>query len=204
MEFETPIAYLLLIVILTAVKNIFVYLYVFVSGILTPTDEFQYWADLAVSAKGEDRERACFFSDAFQRQIAAQFASLSSLSMADVTELVEETHDVLDEIWKQTDFDKSFPEARMKRLLEVIGTHFYYTISLNLFHIATIITPPPIGERSIVIVPVGLCVFVCLSVCDHISGTMRAIFTKFLCMLPMAVARSSSGCLLLVFVHYLA
>jgi len=43
--------------------------------------------------------------------------------MADVTELVEETHDVLDEIWKQTDFDKSFPEARMKRLLEVIGTY---------------------------------------------------------------------------------
>jgi len=96
---------------------------VFVAGILTPTDEFQYWADLAASAKGEDRDRARYFCDTFQRQIAPQFASLASLSMADVTELVEETHDVLDEIWKQTDFDKSFPEARMKRLLEVIGTY---------------------------------------------------------------------------------
>ena len=86
-------------------------------------DEFQYWADLAASAKGEDRERARFFSDAFQRQIAPQFASLSSLSIADVTELVEEAHDVLDEIWKQTDFDKSYLETRMKRLLEVIGTY---------------------------------------------------------------------------------
>jgi len=39
---------------------------------------------------------------------------------------------------------------------------------------------------------------VCLSVCvfvgrDHIFGTTRPIFTKFLCMLPMAVARSSYG-----------
>ena len=35
----------------------------------------------------------------------------------------------------------------------------------------------------------------CLSVREDISGTTRAIFTKFLCMLPMSVARSSSGML---------
>jgi len=104
----------------------FTYMHVVVlaAGILSPTDEFQYWADLAASgAKGEDRERACYFSDAFQRQIAPQFATLSTLSMSDVTELVEETQDVLDEIWKQTEFDKPFPEARMRCLLEVIGTN---------------------------------------------------------------------------------
>ena len=33
----------------------------------------------------------------------------------------------------------------------------------------------------------------CLSVCEDISGTTRAIFTKFLCVLPMTVAQSSSG-----------
>ena len=33
---------------------------------------------------------------------------------------------------------------------------------------------------------------VCLSVRQDISGTPRAIFAKFLCMLPMSVARSSS------------
>ena len=44
-------------------------------------------------------------------------------------------------------------------------------------------------ERSIV-----MSVSVCLSVSvrDHISGTTRPIFTKFLHMLPMAVARSFS------------
>jgi len=92
------------------------------AGILSPTDEFQYWADLAASgAKGDDRDRARYFSDTFQRQIAPQFAALSTLSMAEVTELVEETQDILDEIWKQTEFDKPFPEARMRCLLEVIG-----------------------------------------------------------------------------------
>ena len=40
---------------------------------------------------------------------------------------------------------------------------------------------------------VSVCVCVCLFVLDHISGTTRPIFTKFLCMLPMAVARSSSS-----------
>ena len=60
--------------------------------------------------------------------------------------------------------------------------------------IAAFVTPPPTGERSIVMsvfVCVCVCVCVCLSVRDHISGTTRPIFTKFLCMLPMAVARSS-------------
>jgi len=36
-------------------------------------------------------------------------------------------------------------------------------------------------------------VCVCLSVRDHLFGSARPIFTNFLCMLPMAVARSFSG-----------
>ena len=39
------------------------------------------------------------------------------------------------------------------------------------------------------------CMSVCLSVREDISGTTRAIFTTFLCMLPVFVARSSSGML---------
>ena len=40
-----------------------------------------------------------------------------------------------------------------------------------------------------------VCLSVCLSVRQDISGTTREIFTKFLCMLPVFVARSSSGML---------
>ena len=52
--------------------------------------------------------------------------------------------------------------------------------------------PTTFEVRSIVM---SVCVRVCVrvSVREHISGTTRAIFTKFLCMLPMAVTRSSSG-----------
>ena len=38
-----------------------------------------------------------------------------------------------------------------------------------------------------------VCVSVCLSVRQNISGIMRAIFTNFLSVLPVSVARSSSG-----------
>jgi len=40
-----------------------------------------------------------------------------------------------------------------------------------------------------------VCLCVCLSVHEDIRGTTRAIFTKFLCTLPMSVARSPSGML---------
>jgi len=41
---------------------------------------------------------------------------------------------------------------------------------------------------------VCVCVFVCLFLCDHIFGTTHPIFTMcFVCVLPMAMARSSSG-----------
>ena len=46
-----------------------------------------------------------------------------------------------------------------------------------LFHVlGLVITPPPIGEQSIVM---NVSVCVCLSVRDHIFGTTRPIFTKF-------------------------
>jgi len=40
---------------------------------------------------------------------------------------------------------------------------------------------------------VSVCLSVCLSVREHISGTTHPIFTKFFCMLRVAVARYSSG-----------
>ena len=40
-----------------------------------------------------------------------------------------------------------------------------------------------------------VCLSVCLSVREVISGTTRTIFTKFLCVLPMSVAWSASGML---------
>jgi len=41
--------------------------------------------------------------------------------------------------------------------------------------------------------PVCVSLSVCVSVCEHISGTTGPIFTKFVCRSPVAVGRSSSG-----------
>jgi len=63
----------------------------------------------------------------------------------------------------------------------------------------SIVTPPPIGERSIVM-SVSVCLSVCLSVCvcgfvcPRLSTELRVPSPpNFLCMLPMTVAQSSIG-----------
>ena len=65
----------------------------------------------------------------------------------------------------------------------ICGWHYVLYCTVLLF-----ITSPAGGWWSIV-----MSASVCLSVREHISRTARAIFTKFLCTLPIAVARSSSG-----------
>ncbi|XP_017286523.1 cytoplasmic dynein 2 heavy chain 1 isoform X3 [Kryptolebias marmoratus] len=91
-----------------------------VLGILTPSDEFQFWADLSESAeKSRVRERATYFSEQF-KPIQKEFSGLDGLSMSDVVDLVEQSKDTLDDVWRQTDFDP-YPETRMIRLMDVVG-----------------------------------------------------------------------------------
>ncbi|XP_051252504.1 cytoplasmic dynein 2 heavy chain 1 isoform X6 [Dicentrarchus labrax] len=91
-----------------------------VFGILTPSDEFQYWADLSESAeKNSVRERATYFTEQF-KPIQKEYGGLDGLSMSDVVDLVEQSRDSLDDVWRQTDFEP-YPETRMVRLMDVIG-----------------------------------------------------------------------------------
>ncbi|EDO38992.1 predicted protein [Nematostella vectensis] len=91
-------------------------------GILTPQDEFQYWADSSVSGYDlSERERAGFFQECFQKgNVSQDFSNLDGLDLDDTLELVESTQDSLDEVWKQEDH-KPYPEHRMCHLLSVIG-----------------------------------------------------------------------------------
>ena len=59
--------------------------------------------------------------------------------------------------------------------------------------VAPIDTPSQLGQRRTVM---SMSVCLCLSVSKDISGTTRSMFTKFLCMLPVAVAAlaRSSAC----------
>lgn len=49
-----------------------------------------------------------------------EYGGLDSLSMSDVVELVEQSRDTLDDVWRQTDFEP-YPETRMVRLMDIIG-----------------------------------------------------------------------------------
>uniref|UniRef100_A0A3B5L503 Dynein heavy chain tail domain-containing protein n=1 Tax=Xiphophorus couchianus TaxID=32473 RepID=A0A3B5L503_9TELE len=91
-----------------------------VLGILTPSDEFQFWANLSESAeKSSLRERASYFTQQF-KSIQKEYVGLDSLSMSDVVDLVEQSKDTLDDVWRQTDF-QPYSELRMIRLMDIIG-----------------------------------------------------------------------------------
>ncbi|XP_013392185.1 cytoplasmic dynein 2 heavy chain 1, partial [Lingula anatina] len=90
-------------------------------GILTPSDEFQFWSEVAMSgAKLVIKERAQGFQEMFQ-PISKDFASLDSMALPECLELVELTQDTLDEVWKQTEHDPPYKESRMRHLMDVIG-----------------------------------------------------------------------------------
>ncbi|KAM4627347.1 cytoplasmic dynein 2 heavy chain 1 [Polymixia lowei] len=91
-----------------------------VLGILTPSDEFQYWEDLSESGeKSSVRERAAHFSELF-KPIEKEYGGLDGLSMPDAVDLVEQSRDTLDDVWRQTDYEP-YTETRMLRLMDVIG-----------------------------------------------------------------------------------
>ena len=57
-------------------------------------------------------------------------------------------------------------------------------------------------SQSLRSIAMSMHVCVCLSVSEDISGTTHVIFTKFLCALPMSMARSSSGMLIIGRIAY--
>jgi len=98
--------------------------------------------------------------------------------------------------WGSVDLDDS-----VHRMLST--QHMNYTSNLHQIYCACSKWPwlgPPLAKYCDERVCLSLCVSVCLSVSEHIFGTTRPLFTKFLCMLPMAVARSSSGGVVICYV----
>lgn len=82
-------------------------------------DEFQYWQDISrSSATGELKEMAESYTELFA-PISKDYGGLDAMSLTDGMELVEITQDTLDDLWKQG--DPSYPEKRMRHLMEVIG-----------------------------------------------------------------------------------
>ena len=57
--------------------------------------------------------------------VSKDYNNLEAMGFPEVLELVDVTQDVLDDVWKQTDFDKPYPEKRMRHFMEVIGENLF-------------------------------------------------------------------------------
>ncbi|XP_029458286.1 cytoplasmic dynein 2 heavy chain 1 [Rhinatrema bivittatum] len=100
-------------------------------GIFTPSDEFQFWTELAQSGnKSINKERAKHFMGLFQT-VSQYYNSLDSISLFDVVELVESTREAIDDVWRQTEYEP-YPEPRMLHLLDIIGGSLGRCIQKNL------------------------------------------------------------------------
>uniref|UniRef100_A0A671UXN0 Cytoplasmic dynein 2 heavy chain 1 n=1 Tax=Sparus aurata TaxID=8175 RepID=A0A671UXN0_SPAAU len=146
------------------IKLYFILLY---AGILTPSDEFQYWADLSESAeKNSVRERATHFTELF-KPIQKEYGGLDGLSMLDVVDLVEQSRDSLDDVWRQTDFEP-YPETRMVRLMDVIGGALGRYVQRKLSSLK-IFEEPFVSVRENLRTGVAICEQWVVA-CDHLTG----------------------------------
>ncbi|KPP72256.1 cytoplasmic dynein 2 heavy chain 1-like [Scleropages formosus] len=161
-------------------------------GILTPCDEYHYWEDLSkVAEKPSMRDRAAHFAELFQplekvlllsRTSGMQysvlnwtslapldrvclghqeFSSLENVALGDALELVESTRDAVDEVWRQNEHDQ-YPEARMQRLMDVIGSALARYVQKKLSSVK-------LWEEPFFIVRENLRAG--LAVCEHWAGT---------------------------------
>jgi hypothetical protein len=68
-----------------------------IASIVKPSDEFEFWENL--QGVNKYKESATAFSDAFI-DIAPRYAGFDKLSTGDVKELLEDTQNALDDVWK--------------------------------------------------------------------------------------------------------
>uniref|UniRef100_A0A8C9S5I7 Cytoplasmic dynein 2 heavy chain 1 n=1 Tax=Scleropages formosus TaxID=113540 RepID=A0A8C9S5I7_SCLFO len=130
-------------------------------GILTPCDEYHYWEDLSkVAEKPSMRDRAAHFAELFQ-PLEKEFSSLENVALGDALELVESTRDAVDEVWRQNEHDQ-YPEARMQRLMDVIGSALARYVQKKLSSVK-------LWEEPFFIVRENLRAG--LAVCEHWAGT---------------------------------
>lgn len=87
--------------------------------ILAPTDESQYWSDMAKSAGRSDlKEMATLFGTALQ-PIANEFSKIGSIQLSDMDEVLEVCYNGLDDLWKLDEW--VYPQKRMVHLMDTIA-----------------------------------------------------------------------------------
>ncbi|XP_077466766.1 cytoplasmic dynein 2 heavy chain 1 isoform X1 [Stigmatopora argus] len=138
-----------------------------VLGILTPNDEFLYWADISQSAtKTNVKERAKYFTEQFNL-VEKEYCGLDGLSLPDVMDLVEQSRDTLDCVWRQLDY-KPYLEIRMVRLMDVIGGALGRYVQKKLSDLK-IFEEPFVSVRESWKMGIAICEN-WVAACEHLTG----------------------------------
>ena len=101
-----------------------------VAGIVTPQDEFGFWD--RYRGRRVDREAVRSFRGVFGR--LAAFEEVERLGYSELEELVEEANGALEDVWRVEGRGgrPAYPQARMRRLMEVIGAALCRSVSSKL------------------------------------------------------------------------
>ncbi|ROT63098.1 hypothetical protein C7M84_019029 [Penaeus vannamei] len=96
------------------------------AGILNVKDETQYWAEIANNPKNRDeKEMAQGFYNCLD-PIAKEFSGLDAVSLLDAEDILENTHNLLDELWRL-----DYPQSRMEHLLDIIANQITRYVQLT-------------------------------------------------------------------------
>uniref|UniRef100_A0A8C9YGF2 Cytoplasmic dynein 2 heavy chain 1 n=1 Tax=Sander lucioperca TaxID=283035 RepID=A0A8C9YGF2_SANLU len=107
------------------------------------------------------------FAEINTHQAHSEYGGLDSLSMPDVGDLVEQSKDTLDDVWRQTDFEP-YPETRMVRLMDVIGGTLGRYVQRKLSGLK-IFEEPFVSVRENLRMGVAICEQWVVA-CEHLTG----------------------------------
>ncbi|KAK4887690.1 hypothetical protein RN001_003961 [Aquatica leii] len=96
--------------------------------ILSLEHEVDYWTNVANISKGKERQSSTTFRDILQ-PLARDFSVLDALPLSDVEDLLENAHNILDDLWHS---DPPYAKIRMQYLMDLIATDIVKCVSKNL------------------------------------------------------------------------
>lgn len=93
------------------------------TGVRSIADEIEFWKMPKGSSNETERAQAFLAHFENEQHLAERYEKLQEVDVDDVIRLIEDTQDVLNEVWSATDFSGDpYPQNRMAHLFELTGT----------------------------------------------------------------------------------
>lgn len=144
------------------------------AGIINPNDEVEYWEN---NSYGKNKERGKKFMDAFDA-IQNRFSNIMSLNFDEMEELIEDTHNSLDDIWRAELYgDAQYPQARMANFLRIVSHALYRYVVHQITSTVQVWTSPFNEVRPMLSTSITLCER-WVQIIDELTGTFWPSFDE--------------------------